>query len=251
MAQQKCYKVNTGKDRVLLISALLPGCAPPILNLSTAGGVQPEFSWDVPLNASVTATIAKGAVSIAMGALPAGLTQIFIPEGFVVPFINTDKTVVPVTLTADYTGGAAISCKATGRAIKVGAVLRYPIAIGGAVDVNYNPSNSVVASNGGGTNGFNAKAPGSADATMDGTIEVDFLDAAIQNISLYRKGGGSLWAVCAYLGGATDYTPFWVEGPIFIGSQALPSPRNGIVSGTVQMPFSDDPTEHQPEPVAP
>lgn len=249
----QCFKVLTGAKRQLFIGDFNADCSEPALNLATTGGVQPQFSWTIPLAASVVADVVKGATSLAIGPIPAALVaaKLLIPKGFWVGFTNPgSKTVVPVQLTADFTDAStALAVNATGRVIKPGASFQYPVPLGGVTNGNYAPTVNAIKSNGGGTNGFNAASPGTSEAMLDLTVEVDFLDPGMLNLQLLRRGKNSLFAVIVYSGGATDYTPYFVKGGVMVASQGFPSERNGLISGATQLPFIDEPTEVQPLPV--
>lgn len=253
----QCNKVLTGAKRRTYIGDFTPGCVAPVLNLDTTGGKQPEISWKLPLAASVVAPIPKGATTIALGTIPVAWTTPFIPKGFSIPFKNTDGSEGFITLSADYAGGASFTCETTGRSIKPGATFEYPVPVGGVTNAVYNPTVGSVASDGGGQNGFNAKSPGSSDGSIELTVDVSPLDVGILNFDEFRSGDtygnkkGTLYAILSYDGGPTDYTPKIVEGGVFISAQNYPSPRNGLVSGAVTLPFVDEPKERKPIPVSP
>ena len=248
--QSQCFKVLTGVKRQFFVADYDKSCAAPLLNTDTTGGIQPAISWKIPLGASVTAPIAKGATTVATGTLPTGLTRLFIPGGFYVPYTNTDGSTGWVRLTADYTeASATMAVEATGRAIKVGATFEYPVPLGGVTDAVYNPTVNAIRSDGGGTGGFNSATPGTSESAFDLTVEVDFLDAGMLNLQAYRDGKGSLYGIVVYRGGALDYSPYFVEGGIMVASQSFPSPRNGLISGATQLPLINKAIEHQPAPV--
>jgi len=252
----QCNKVLTGAKRRTYLADLAPGCVPPVLNLDTTGGKQPEISWKIPVAASVTTAIAKGATSVSLGTIPAGWTNPFIPKGFSIPFKNTDGSEGFITLTANYSGGASFACETTGRAIKPGASFEYPVPVGGVTNAVYNPTVASVASDGGGKNGFNSKSPGASDGSLELTVDVSSLDVGILNFDEFRAGEdygnerGTLYAILSYDGGPTDYTPKIVEGTVFVSAQNYPSPRSGLVSGAVTLPFTDLPKERKPIPVS-
>jgi hypothetical protein len=248
----QCFKVLTGAKRQVFIGDFNPDCTAPLLNTITTGGIQPAISWNLTVNASVVADIAKGATSIAMATVPAGLTKLNIPAGFWVGFKNPGSdVVVPVKLTTAFTeASTTLAVEATGRVIKPGASFEYPVPLGGVTDAVYNPTVNAINSDGSGKGGFNSATPGTNSATLECTVEVDFLDVGLLNLQKLRDGKESLYAVIVYRGGATDYTPYYVEGGVMVASQSFPSPRNGLVSGSTSLPYIDKPIERQPVPVA-